>query len=319
MNTAKILSRTGIASALLLVVACAPSHLRNEEAANARARLTQLQNDPQLATMAPVALKDAETAVVLAELSTDDALVRRHRVVLAERRVDIARAQAQRRYDEDQLKVLSQQRETARLDSRTREADTARRDAAIARGDAEDARDDAYHAERSASSARSDAEIARSDAEVARQAVEFARLDTMAARQDTAAVQRQLEELNATKTDRGMVVTLGDVMFAPGGSTLRGSTPANLDRLATFLKENPERNVQIEGHTDALGSNDANLVLSQRRAEAVSKYLERAGVASGRLMAAGKGEEMPVASNDTVTGRQQNRRVEVIISNNEVR
>lgn len=319
MNTAQMLSRVAIAGALLFVAACTTTSQRNDEAANARARLTQLQNNPQLATMAPVALKEAEAAVVRAERYTDDTRAARHSVVLAERRVDIAWAQAQRRYDEDQLKVLSQQRDTARLESRTREADMARSDAAIARGDAAIARSDANNAERSASSARSDANSARSDAEAARQATEFARLDTEAARQDTAAVQRQLKELNAANTARGLVVTLGDVMFAPGGSTLRGGTPANLDRLATFLKENPERKVQIEGHTDALGSNDSNLVLSQRRAEAVSKYLERAGVPAGRLMSAGKGEDVPVASNDTVTGRQQNRRVEVIISSADVR
>ena len=86
-------------------------------------------------------------------------------------------------------------------------------------------------------------------------------------------------------------------------------------RLAEFLKENPDRKVRIEGHTDSMGSMTTNLVLSQRRADAVADTLVTAGVPRDRLEAAGLGPDFPVASNATAAGRQQNRRVEVVIEN----
>lgn len=287
---------------LALVAGCMGAPLRHDPAADARARLTSLQQDPNLSTRAPVALKEAEAAVRLAELETGDSDLTRHRVVVAERRVEIARAMAQRRYDEDQVAVLSQERDNARLSSRTREADGARIDAARARSDAD-------YAQRQADAARRDTEVARAT-------VDIARLDAAAAREDTASLERQLAEFNARSTERGLVVVLGDVMFAPGGSSLKGgAAPAGLDRLATFLAAHPERTVVVEGHTDSLGSADANLMLSQHRADTVRRYLEQRGVAPGRVMASGRGEEAPTADNATATGRQQNRRVEVIISN----
>lgn len=275
------------ALALLAVAACSTAPSRPDGAAAVREKLTQLQADPQLAGRAPVALQAAEAAVRTAETPTDDSALARHRVVMADRKVETARAQAQSRYAEDQLKTLSGQRDTARLDSRTREADNARADAILA--------------QREAATARSDADMARSD--------------TAMAQQESAELQQQLAELNARTTDRGLVVTLGDVLFATGGATLKGTTPANLGKLAGFLNKNPERTVVIEGHTDSVGSADTNDRLSQRRADAVKAYLVDQGVASSRITASGMGEGSPAASNDSVTGRQQNRRVEVIISN----
>ncbi|MFU8822592.1 MAG: OmpA family protein, partial [Gammaproteobacteria bacterium] len=93
----------------------------------------------------------------------------------------------------------------------------------------------------------------------------------------------------------------------------------NLDKLAAFLGEYPDRTVLIEGHTDSVGSEESNQFLSQRRAESVRSYLVNRGVQAHRITTAGLGEGSPVASNDTATGRQQNRRVEVIISNTATR
>ena len=90
---------------------------------------------------------------------------------------------------------------------------------------------------------------------------------------------------------------------------------ADLDQLAKFLATHPDRSVVIEGHTDSVGSNDFNLGLSQRRAESVRSYLLRQGVDPSRVTTQGMGESVPVASNDTAGGRQQNRRVEIIVSN----
>lgn len=303
------------AAALLAVGACATPATRPDGAAAVRAKLTQLQTDPQLAGRAPVALKDAEVAVRTAETPTDDGELARHRVVMADRKVDIARAQALTHFTEDQRRTLAEQRNVARLDSRTREADNARSDARSARADAGIAERQASAARSDASAAQADADSARGDAVAARSQADSARIDTALAQQQSADLQAQIAELNARNTDRGLVVTLGDVLFASGGSTLKGGTPGNLDKLAAFLNKYPDRTVVIEGHTDSVGSDASNRGLSQRRADSVKSYLVRQGVASTRVTATGMGEGSPAATNDSATGRQQNRRVEVIISN----
>jgi outer membrane protein OmpA-like peptidoglycan-associated protein len=108
---------------------------------------------------------------------------------------------------------------------------------------------------------------------------------------------------------------LGDVLFETGRAELKGGAAANLGKLAAFLSQYPERSVIIEGHTDSVGSESYNQGLSERRADSVKAYLLSQGIAATRLTAVGKGEAVPVASNDTNTGRQMNRRVEVIIAN----
>lgn len=139
--------------------------------------------------------------------------------------------------------------------------------------------------------------------------------DANAARMQTADLQRQLDELNAKETERGMVITLGDVLFDTGRSDLKSGAVGNLAKLAAFLNQYPDRTVAIEGHTDSVGSRDSNMGLSQRRADAVRSYLVSQGVNASRITTAGMGEDVPVADNDTAGGRQQNRRVEVIIAN----
>ncbi len=287
MNTRTFETLITSVVASVLLAACVSGTTRPDGAAEARAKLTQLQSDPQLASRAPVAIRDAELAVRAAEQPQDDRALAQHLVFMADRKVDTARAQAQARLWEDQRKGLSEQREGARLDSRTREADAARSDA---------------------NAARDDADLARSQAGAA-----LATAD--AVRQQSEDLQRQLAELNAKATDRGFVVTLGDVLFATGRSELKGGDASNLSKLAAFLNKYPDRTVTIEGHTDNVGNENANLALSQRRADSVKSYLVGQGVASARLAALGKGEGSPVAGNDSFTGRQQNRRVEVIISN----
>jgi len=128
-------------------------------------------------------------------------------------------------------------------------------------------------------------------------------------------LEKELADLNAKKTDRGSVITLSDVLFDTNKATLKpGAVPA-IDRLTTFLKDAPDRGIQIEGHTDNVGADEYNQDLSQRRAEAVRQALVSRGIASDRISATGKGESLPIASNDSAGGRQQNRRVEIIIDN----
>jgi outer membrane protein OmpA-like peptidoglycan-associated protein len=145
-----------------------------------------------------------------------------------------------------------------------------------------------------------------------------ARKDTIAARKQAADLQRQITELNAKPTERGLVVTLGDLLFDTNKSELKSGASTNLGKLAAFLNKYPDSSVLIEGHTDNTGSYEYNLDLSQRRADSVKSWLVGKGVSTARLNTSGKGEGSPVAGNDSATGRQLNRRVEVIIENNGV-
>ena len=126
-------------------------------------------------------------------------------------------------------------------------------------------------------------------------------------------LQQELAALQAKQTDRGLVLTLGDVLFETGQADLRAGALRNLYPLVTFLQKNPERQVMIEGHTDSVGSDAYNLELSQRRADAVRDFLMQNAVKAAQITTRGYGKTSPVASNDTAAGRQQNRRVEIII------
>jgi outer membrane protein OmpA-like peptidoglycan-associated protein len=121
--------------------------------------------------------------------------------------------------------------------------------------------------------------------------------------------------LQAKQTDRGLVLTLGDVLFDTGQATLKPGAMSTIQRLAEFLRESPERGVTIEGHTDSVGADSYNMLLSENRARSVSSALSGQGIPTDRIVAVGKGESTPVAGNDSAAGRQQNRRVEIIVSN----
>lgn len=166
---------------------------------------------------------------------------------------------------------------------------------------------------------RKTAEIAIRNAEANRNQT---RLDGRTAEVDRAQAtiaeqQKQLDALNAKKTDRGLMITLGDVLFQTGKAELESGGIRNIEKLADFLKQYPAYNVSIEGHTDNVGSVNNNQSLSERRADAVERALVHMNIASNRLETRGYGEEYPVASNATAAARQLNRRVEIILSDSD--
>jgi len=148
----------------------------------------------------------------------------------------------------------------------------------------------------------------------ARNAAENARNTAAAAQSELANARQELQDLQAKQTARGMVMTLSDVLFDTGQATLKPGADRALDRLAQFMKDSPGTDVLIEGHTDSVGTDDYNLGLSQRRALAVADALSSRGVSGDRVQTKGLGKAYPVASNDTQAGRQQNRRVEIVFS-----
>ena len=303
-----------LATATLLLAACATSARIPEGAVVARQNLTQLKGDSQLTGLAPVEIQAAELAVVAAEQPERGQELSNHLVLIAERKVETARLWAQSRYFEKQREELNKDSEQARLDARTQEAELARQQTRSAQNDTAIARNQASAARNDAAVARNDATRAQGAAAVARDQASSAQRDADEARMETEQLARLITELNARNTDRGLVVTLGDVLFATGESTIVGANNSNLSRLAVFLNEYEDRTVTIEGHTDSVGAESSNMSLSQSRADSVKNYLVREGIAGSRLSAMGLGEGSPISNNATATGRQQNRRVEVIIA-----
>jgi outer membrane protein OmpA-like peptidoglycan-associated protein len=294
INHARVAGALAIAAAVSLAAAsCATTAPQSPQgSADVRSKLSVLQSNPKLAEQAPVEIREAEAAVLIAEQPVGkDVALGEHRIFMADHKVEIAMARASTRYAEDQRAILSQNRDEMRLDARTREADEAHRRAAASKIEA-------ATAQRKSEDARALAAVAAADA--ASNAVEL---------------QRQIDVLQAEATDRGLVLTLGNVLFATGRSDLKPGGAASLDKLVVFLNNYPDRTVVIEGHTDDVGSVEMNQALSQHRADSVKSYLVSQGIQSGRLQASGIGETRPIADNVSESGRQLNRRVEVIITN----
>lgn len=178
--------------------------------------------------------------------------------------------------------------------------------AAASAADADAARKRALEQQEQAAAARKQAEEQLAMAQAANAAA-------LAADAQAKRLAAQLEEMKAKKTERGIVLTLGDVLFDSGRSDLKSGALRTLDQLAAFLQGNPERSAIIEGHTDAVGSTAFNQTLSEQRALAVKRALAERGIADARIGAVGFGPSKPVVSNDTAAGRQQNRRVEIIL------
>ncbi|MDO9262976.1 MAG: OmpA family protein, partial [Desulfosalsimonadaceae bacterium] len=156
---------------------------------------------------------------------------------------------------------------------------------------------------------------AREEAMRLKSEAETKSLETQEALDRAAMLEAELAKLKAVKTDRGMVLTLGDVLFATGRAELAPGAMQTMNNLAAFLNKYTDRKILIEGHTDSTGSATLNQGLSERRAQSVKIALLGKGVSFDRIDTVGYGMDRPVAGNDTAAGRQQNRRVEIVISN----
>jgi outer membrane protein OmpA-like peptidoglycan-associated protein len=238
----------------------------------------------------------------LAKVREDDALAR-------------ARAEAdQRRQAELNAQAAAAQAQTAA--AQRAEAERAKADADAARAQAE--------AERQrAESARAAAEAERQRADAARVAAEAslrnAEAEAANAEREKAELRERLRQqlnviLETRETARGLIVNLSDVLFDTGQATLKPGAREKLARVSGILVTHPDLKLEIEGHTDSVGSNAYNQGLSERRAESVRAYLVSQRISPQNITTVGFGESRPVATNTTAAGRQQNRRVELVVS-----
>ena len=165
------------------------------------------------------------------------------------------------------------------------------------------------------SARENEAQQAHNEAQQARNEAQNAQAQVAQAQAVSQQMSQELQNLQAAQTKRGIVLTLGDVLFDSGRAQLKPGAERSIEKLTSFLSEHPERKVQIEGFTDSQGPNDFNLELSQKRADAVAMAIIQRGIDAQRVRAMGYGEEFPVASNTDSGSRQLNRRVEIIVSN----
>jgi outer membrane protein OmpA-like peptidoglycan-associated protein len=290
------LARYTILPILIVMIGCGGPPANNPLLNDAREKYEAAHNDVSIVRLAPVELKEAEEALVtstrLWEAKADKTEVD-HYAYLAERKTLIARETALLKKSQEEISQGESERQQVMLDVR---------------------RADALRSEQRATSALEDAQRERLAATEARAAAETARLSAEALRLQAEELAKKVSELEARPTDRGLVLTLGDVLFDFGQASLKPGGMQTVNQLGDFLNEYPERHILIEGFTDSIGSEEFNQVLSGKRAESVKNALMGKGVASDRIRVRGYGTQHPVADNATEAGRSRNRRVEVVIS-----
>ena len=287
---------------LATLAACSSTPDRNSALDQARSRYNAAQNDAQVATLAPEELKRAAESLRMADKALADggtvASVD-HLAYMTGQRVTIAQETASSKAAQTAVEGAAAERDRMRLASRTREAEVAQQKLAASQQ----------------TNAIKDAELANAGAAANAAAATAAMREQAIVDRSNARVndlEMQLKDLNARKTDRGMVVTLGDVLFDSGQARLLADGSNSMVKIANVFRDNPQRKALIEGYTDSVGGADANYALSERRASAVMSALINLGVPAERLSMKAHGEEQPVASNSTAAGRQLNRRVEVL-------
>jgi outer membrane protein OmpA-like peptidoglycan-associated protein len=278
---------------LLFIAGCAPSQkemMAKDQMDRAKKAYAEAKANPNVEAYAPMELQEAGKAFQEAEKAkeTEDILQLGY---IAERKTQYAVTIADGKVAERDIDKLNVEKAEMNARKQTLEAERARKAAAAET--------------EKAAKAKSAAEM-----EAAKAAKAKAESDQL---------MKELANLKAQQTERGIVLTIGDVLFATGKADLSPDANQSVAKLAEFLKKSPNRNVLIEGHTDSVGKDDSNLALSQKRADSVKARLVGDGIAPARITTVGYGKKFPVASNDTKAGKAQNRRVDVVILNEGVK
>ena len=303
--------RSALALATLATLAaCSSMPERNAALDLARSRFDAAQSQTQVTSLAADELKRAADALRKAEAAHQEgqSIARvDHLAYLASQQVAVTQDTASNRAAQAVTASAGAERDRMRLALRTQEADTAQQQ--LASSERSQVRTAQELASAQQSNAMQASQLAAAAAGAQDDQARLARRDAQLQE-----LQAQMSALNARKTERGMVVTLGDVLFSTGQSRLQGDGERTMDKLAEFLRRYPQRTAAIEGYTDSVGSETSNQALSDRRANAVMDALVGLGVPGNRLRSRGFGEARPVASNDTAEGRQMNRRVELVFA-----
>ena len=296
-------SKILLSCSVLFITACASTPVSTSLLDQARADYALAQSTPKVASYAPLEMQSATEALGKANTAatareSSDAVDQL--AYLAKQKIALAMEVASRKSAEADVANTAAVRDQIRLDQRTQQADQARLKA--------------QEAERSAQAARDAAVLATQQKNTAQANALQAQQIAAEASAKTLQLEAQLAELAAKKTERGLIITLGDVLFATDVARLNANGLVMAQRLATVLQQNPQRTVLIEGFTDSTGKTQYNQELSERRAMAVGEALLAQGVARERIRQRGYGESYPVAANDTAQNRQLNRRVEIVLS-----
>ncbi len=296
---------TALCSSLIavgLLAACAsttPSPALEE----ARTAVSTAAGNPVVNQYAQLELKQATDALAKADrvwADDRDTSETNHLAYLARQRAEIATNTARARQLDADIKQAGGEADRIRLQARTQEADAARMRADAQARNAQLAQQQAMSAEQRAAQQQANAAAAMAQANAAQDRVR--------------ALEAQLRDMEAQQTERGLLVTLGDVLFAFNKAELSTQAAPRLDKLANFLKQFPDRKLLIEGYTDSVGGDSYNQELSDRRAQAVRDALVQRGVETRRITARGYGKAYPVADNASPEGRAMNRRVEIVIA-----
>jgi len=264
----------------LVLGACVSTPQPNAALESARSAVQSAEADPNVSRYAALDLDAAKKDLEVAEAAANhhrDAEIAQP-AYLATQTARLAQARAAAKADDARVAAGQAERDRIQLEARSREVDKA----------------------------QAQTNAAKMQANAASQ-------QAAAATEQASRLQAEIDQLKATPTDRGLVLTLGDVLFDTGKSELNSGASRKLEQLAQFLSEHKDRRVQIDGFTDSVGSDSYNRELSQRRANAVKNALLTRGIDSTRINTEGYGKAFPVATNADSSGRQLNRRVEVVI------
>jgi outer membrane protein OmpA-like peptidoglycan-associated protein len=282
--------KASVLATALLLGACGTTPTTTSTLDQARSDFVMANNTPQIATLAPLEFKQAGDALneANAAAAKNDSLEKIDRLAyIAKQKIATAMEVARAKRAEANIASAGRERDAVRLEARTAEADRARMDAAAAQAQAADAQARAANAEGQARDAQA----------------------------RTAQLEALLNDLHAKQTERGMIITIGDVLFGTDQANLTPDGMATVRKLADVMQQYPNRTVLVEGFTDSTGSAAHNQELSERRASSVAATLTSMGVPRERVAMRGYGQAYPVAANDTASNRQMNRRVEIVLSN----
>ncbi|MDO9197290.1 OmpA family protein [Rhodoferax sp.] len=272
-----------------LVGACSSGPATTSLLDQTRSDYRMAQSNPNVASYASLEMKQAGDALAQANAaaSGNDSAEKIDKLAyLAKQKIALTQEVAKQKSAEAEVVSAGKQRDQIRLDQRTTEADQA----------------------------KASAEKSRMAAQVAQGEAADAQRKTQEAQARAAQLEAQLADLAAKKTERGMVITLGDVLFGTDLARLNVEGMRTAEKLTNVLQKNPQRTVLVEGFTDSTGTAAHNQDLSERRATAVRGALQELGVARERVAIRGYGETYPIAANDTAQNRQLNRRVEIVLS-----